>query len=741
MNETSSKSKRPAAYFSIYNLVAPVVFAVLFIMLGKTDIVEKLENLTLDQRVKVRHNSQEPIDRRLFLLAIDDPSVTKLGVWPFDREIHGELMRVLSEGKPRVFAWDVIFDSYSQEKGLAPDIPKSSDQSMVSAIGDLEIPVITGVMGFGADSETYYTKAGKVAEKSGWESNYEAINSDIAHFDYVMTPFKELWETSLIGVVNADRHADGVVRKIPFVNRVEDRIIPSLTLAALCSYWNIDPKKDIRITPGEAIYIDSPLVRRRIPIDHDGYYHINYRYELQDLIDEKAVSSYYGTLAVYHQRYNLKKSGIDAPDIQDKIVFIGQIAVGMADIGRSPFSGFSPMVLTHINVIDNVLKEDYLHVPPAWAVWNIFLILAYLSIILPTPLDFWWKTIIPVSIFSAYIGLGVLLFLSSNLALPMVAPSLAFLFLHTAGVGKQVLEERKAREELRQTFSAYVAPGILNSIYDNPNALKLGGAKKEVAILFTDIRSFTSMTEVMDSEILVAQLNEYFTEMVSCINRNGGTLHKFIGDAIMAVWGDVTYTGPTIDAGRSLQSAIEMRNSLASLNKGWIGQDRPEFHMGIGINFGKVTAGNIGAPQRMEFTVIGDPVNLAARLESLNKKFGTEILIGESMYELTHERFLFRPIAKVQVVGKQEGVQIYEALCSVDKPEQSPYDMKWVNLYEEGYSRFMERRFDVAVRLFEACLNDRPNDKTTKLLLETSRDFMETPPPKGWNGTFEMTSK
>ncbi|NJK92773.1 MAG: adenylate/guanylate cyclase domain-containing protein [Blastochloris sp.] len=262
-----------------------------------------------------------------------------------------------------------------------------------------------------------------------------------------------------------------------------------------------------------------------------------------------------------------------------------------------------------------------------------------------------------------------------------------------------------------------------------------------MTILFSDIRSFTTMTESMDSVALVQQLNEYFTEMVDCINRYNGTLHKFIGDAIMAVWGDVAYAGSTIDAGQALRAAIDMREALKKLNARWVSEGRPEFHMGIGINHGRVVVGNIGAPQRKEFTVIGDSVNLASRLEGLTKKFGTEIMVGESVYDLTHERFAFRSLARVQVAGKTHPTRILEPLYELGSEHLSPYSTEWLRLFEEAYARFDERRYDVAVRLFEACLNEEPNNMTTLMLLQMSRNFAQEPPPEDWNGAFEFTTK
>ncbi len=730
MSTTQNKKKAP--YFSAFNLLAPLVLMVLFIYLGQTTFFDKFENLTLDQRIKLRHTHQEPIDPRIFLVGIDEPTVARIGQWPFDRLVNGQFMQILDQGKPAAFSWDVIFDTYKDDEKFI-----ASTQAFADISASLKTPVITAA----ATSHHETRTSAETAADMGWDPGPDVVNSDLFHSPYFIGPVTAIAATTKMGIVTAERHSDGIVRKIPFVVRSGVKAFPSLALASIIELWKLDPERDIRIVPGEAVYIENPLVKRRIPIDAEGYYTLNFRYELTDMSDAGTAGSYIKVMELYHNKYFQDKPDLQVPEINGKIVLIGQVAAGMSDMGRSPLAGLSPMVMTHVNVLDNILKEDYLIHPPSWAVWTIFLLVCYITFIVPIRMDFWIKLIVPVITVCVYISIAFALFSFASINLPIAAPFLAFLLLHTAGISQEVFFERKAKEELRNTFSAYVAPGILNSIYDNPDALKLGGAKKEVAILFTDIRSFTSMTEVMDSEVLVAQLNEYFTEMVESINSNGGTLHKFIGDAIMAVWGDISNNSPTMDAGRALQAALGMRHELDKLNRRWITQDRPEFKMGVGINFGQVTVGNIGAPQRMEFTVIGDSVNLAARLESLNKKFGTEILVGQSMHNLTMERFRFRSIAKVQVVGKQEGVQIYEVLCEIDKEDQSPYDLSWVQLYEEGYARFMERRFDVAVRLFEACLNERPDDKTTKLLLTTSRQFQETPPDKGWNGTFEMTSK
>ena len=555
----------------------------------------------------------------------------------------------------------------------------------------------------------------------------------------MIMPAPFLQENATTALVDADAEKDGVIRKIPLFMVTRNHVIPTLSLASLMAYWKIKPDQ-VRIVPGDAVYIQTDIIKKRIPIDINGYYYVNYRYEISALGTRQSYG--YSNLALEYEKKNNGETFIPSlPDIQGKLLLIGLNATASTEIGPSPLSGASPRPFVHINMMDNILKDDYLKFPPSAIIWLVSLLMGYISLFLFSRTGFWGSVTLPLIAVAGYIATAFYLFSSQNLVLSITGPSLAFLLLHIGSVGKQVLVERAAREHLRRTFSAYVSPGILESIFKNPDSLQLGGANKDVTILFTDLRNFTTMTESMDSTALVQQLNEYFTEMVGCITRHNGTLHKYIGDAIMAVWGDVTSEGAVIEAGQALRASIEMRSAMPELNRRWVAEGRPEFHMGLGLNHGRVVVGNIGAPQRMEFTVIGDSVNLASRLEGLNKKFGTEIIIGETVYNLTHERFLFRPLSRVQVVGKTIGVQIYEPICEIGREQHAPYALEWLQLYNEAYQRYEERRFDVATRIFEACLNDYPNDKICHILLELCRNFSANPPPDDWDGSIEQTSK
>lgn len=729
-SEYTEKKSALQRIFS-YQVFAPLILAGVFVAMDFIPIFHQLENLTLDQRIIQRSYSQEAPDPRILYIGIDDTDLNHLGGWPIKRENYARFIAYLENSKPSVLVFDLLLDT-----------PREGDELFVQVASETATPLVMGASS--APNVASYALPDDFS--NAWPADDSIKKSAKNHLTHMILPIPGMRPYSKFSIVDVPKDSYGVVRKLPMYLVAKDQLIPTMALQAVMSYWKLNPE-NVRIIPGDAIYLESAIIKRRIPIDPYGNYLVNFRYDIvsenSPFHNQATFNNYtlFGLLIGYQAKNNGETPQSGLPDVRDKIVLLGTSATGATDVGPSPFQAESPRPLIHVNMIDNILKEDYLReISKPW-IWLTFFLVAYTTAFALTRSNFWVSSIVPLVIIGLYIAAAFYVFTSLNIIIPIVAPSLAFFLLHVGSVGKQVLEERAARDHLRRTFSTYVSSGILDAIYKNPDSLQLGGGYKDVTILFSDIRSFTTMTESMDSVALVQQLNEYFTEMVGCINKYNGTLHKFIGDAIMAVWGDVAYAGSTVDAGQALRAAIDMREALKVLNARWVREGRPEFHMGIGINHGKVVVGNIGAPQRMEFTVIGDSVNLASRLEGLTKKFGIEIMVGESVYDLTHERFAFRNLAKVQVVGKTQPTKIFEPLYELGQESLSPYNTEWVRLFEEAYARFSERRYDVAIRLFEACLNEHPDNTTTLMLLEMSRNFSENPPPEDWNGAFEFTSK
>ena len=281
-----------------------------------------------------------------------------------------------------------------------------------------------------------------------------------------------------------------------------------------------------------------------------------------------------------------------------------------------------------------------------------------------------------------------------------------------------------------------VALTILNDRRSFVEALK--GRKQPVTVLFSDIRGFTTMTEKADADKLVAQLNEYFADMVGSVLKNEGTLQKFIGDAIMAVWGDTHSKGNAEDARNAVTTALQMRLALAKLNADWkTNSERANLSIGVGVNHGEVIVGNIGHPQRMEFTVLGDGVNLAARLESATKQFHTDILIGEEVEKLTREHFIYRQVGAVAFKGKTKPVETFTLLSDNSVPIPA-----WLAIYHEGIALYRQAKFRDAIVLFEAAQKQiGVEDYLCEMYVLRCAALSDSPLPAGWDGAFVLADK
>jgi class 3 adenylate cyclase len=297
---------------------------------------------------------------------------------------------------------------------------------------------------------------------------------------------------------------------------------------------------------------------------------------------------------------------------------------------------------------------------------------------------------------------------------------------------KAVLAERSERK-IRNIFQKYVPKDVIDSVFANPEEILIG-QNRVLSILFSDIRSFTTISEGYSPDQLVIDLNKYFEKMVDIIISRGGVIDKYIGDAIMAFFGAPLKHAD--DAYQSVMAALEMQESLRILNKERSDEGKPEFKTGIGINYGVVTVGNIGSEKKMDYTVIGDMVNLGSRLEGLTKQYRQDVIISESVYRKVRAMIPCRMVDKVQVKGKTQGESIYT--CSVGLSEEQK---KGWSYHNAGAKLFYNSDFKEALKYFKAAAKIMPDDYLSGLLIERSQRYLLNPPPEGWNGVEIMTSK
>ena len=425
---------------------------------------------------------------------------------------------------------------------------------------------------------------------------------------------------------------------------------------------------------------------------------------------------------------------------RDKIVVVGPMAEIFHDVHLTPF-GEMPGPEVQAQMMATLLDHSSLGEPAP--IFDAALTLLMLALTLAICL---WihhallKALLLAGTAVAFLVTCQIAFGPGHSVLLMMPPLFCLGLTGSFGVVFQFALEQIERRRFRNFLDVYVSENVARAILDDKRSFEeaLRGRKQPVTILFSDIRGFTTMTESTDAEKLVAQLNEYFLEMVGIVRQEGGTLQKFIGDAIMAAWGDTHSDGFEVDAQRAVSAALQMRPALAKLNDRWKDNpDRAKLAIGIGVNHGEVIVGNIGHPKRMEFTVLGDGVNLAARLESATKQFHMDILVGEEAEKLTQDQFVYRGVDLLTFKGKTRPVEVFGVLSDRSQPPPA-----WLAAYHEAVQLYRGRQFAEAIGRFEAVQKEiGGGDFLCTMYLTRCMDYIEQPPPENWDGSHTLSEK
>ena len=433
----------------------------------------------------------------------------------------------------------------------------------------------------------------------------------------------------------------------------------------------------------------------------------------------------------------------DGAFFKDKIVMVGPSAQVEHDVVDTPMSPMTSGPALHLQAIATALGHEFLRPTPATTGLGL---VCTAGLIAWSLVAFVRRPLVCVSalivITGAYLGAGRLVYDRSGLLLLTVPVLSALLLSGSFSLGFEYALERIEKLRTRRTLERYVSKNLVKEVLENPGSYysTLRGVRVPVSILFSDLVGFTTLSEKADPEALVAQLNEYLTRMTSVVFGNGGTLDKFIGDAIMAVWGNVRSFGVAQDAKNCARAALAMRRELRQLNEKWRDEGRMGLGMGIGINQGEVIVGNIGSQERMDPTVIGDSVNLASRLEGLTRIYGVDILLGPTAAELVRDEFHLRSVARVQVKGKTKPVDAFTFIGARNEDVDSQL-LKWLEVYEEGLEKFRGRDFTQAKILFSRFLEFYPDDLLAQMYLARSLDYERQPPDEAWNAVEVLTKK
>lgn len=639
-----------------------------------------------------------PLSDSIVIVAVDDKSLMTEkdgGLGPYEnwtREKFATVLNNLNKYSPAVIGLDFYFRTEKNADG---------DAKLKEALSKTKNPVVI----YRANEEYDLSRQMFIQKKEddvGFELPTEKVISP----------------NTIVAAAKALPDPDNTIRRLPvgIFNEKENKFFDNLPMAIAKAFLNKD--LTIPIEDGEMLinYVSKP--------GESEYKHISF-----------------GDL--YNENYSSLKDGPEQ-FLKDKIVLIGPVSFYFKDTFFTPANKITKMsgIAIHANAIQTILDQKFLiNENTLWKIL-VILIVAFLSAFVFLFCRIRWIMIFTAVFLPAYALLAIAAF-NNGLIIDLVHPYLVILWNLVVVNIYRYFTEFKEKLALKDAFSKYVNPKLAEEIASNPSMLKLGGEKRDITVLFTDIEGFTSISEKLLPESLVALLNEYFEAMTNVIMNEGGTLDKYEGDAIMSFFG-----APIASADHAFKAcvtALKMRQALQVLLDKWKndpplpgGEAKPMINFRCGINSGEVIVGNLGSKEKFNYTVIGDAVNLGSRLEAVNKMYKTRIIISDFTYQQIKDQFITRELDVIRVVGKKEPVQIYE-LLSLKEGFEGPLDM--IDQFEEGLRLYHERNFKEALVLFTSLLEKFPDDEPSKIYRQRCEILRDFPPKENWDGVFEMKNK
>lgn len=427
--------------------------------------------------------------------------------------------------------------------------------------------------------------------------------------------------------------------------------------------------------------------------------------------------------------------------LKDKIVFVGTNAAATSDTKATPVGRLEPGVLAHLTAWSNLYDGTWLHTFPSIARLRGEEILALAMTLLLVGIG--WQQNRLRWVMAMHVGTilflltGCVFLFQKGWYLPPITPFMAIVGSFGFMATHHWFTEGKRKRQIQNLFNSYVAKEVLDEFIRDPEKLHLGGTKKEITIFFSDLQGFTDMSEALTPEKLVEIINHYLSEMSPVILEYGGYLDKYIGDAIMGIFG-----APHLLPDHALsccEAALASRDKLVELNQDFQKQYGFTLYARIGINTGEAIVGNIGSQRKINYTALGDSVNLASRLEGANKEFGTTILMGEATHRLVADRVLARPVELLQVKGKKQPIQTYELLSILNGASANLIEQ--VKVFNEAYQLYRVKNFVDALELFQRFLALYPEDQLASIYMQRCQEFLKKPPPSDWNGVYTMKTK
>ena len=690
-------------WFSLY----PPAFAAL--------LLERLNYLAYDLRLNFQIQPHQKPKNFIVIVDIDEKSLQAEGRWPWSRQKLSELVKDLYQQGVTVIAFDMIF----------PETEPNADHIFAHTLAASQNKSVLGVY----FSPLKRPDAGILPMPS--------LKINVAHIDL---PDMQSYTANIPllqnaagqgGAISVTPDKDGVIRHYNLLQHYKNFLYTSLALEAVRVYLLKPPLSIMTSRIGQMTVIDAiKLGNEIIATDEQGRIFIPY-------LGPSRTFKYYSATDILHHAL--------APDeLKNALVFLGTSAVGLGDIRSTPVESVFPGVEIHANVAEALLT-DHFPFMPAWIPGAQFFLLICLSL----SLSLIYTRVGPLWIISTSFLLMIVIFFASillwqytQIVFPIV---LAMALIGTLAIFNMTygfFMESKRRDELKKVFEQYVPSGHVDEILKNPKAFDVfEGERKTLSVLFMDIRGFTTISEKLTIIELKKLLNFFLTEMTRVIFEHDGTVDKYVGDMIMAFWG--APLKDELHSQHALMTALDMIKTAVQLQKTLSHMQLPPVQIGIGVNTGVMDVGDMGSTYRRAYTVLGDAVNLASRLESLTKYYGVNIICGENTVsnfnQYFSENFIFRLLDKVKVKGKNKGVCIYEPIGI--KAELDEKLLSSLNNYQQALNAYFSKDFVRAKILFLKLTSQFSENVLYKIYLARIEKFLLMPPAENWDGLWEHHEK
>jgi len=669
---------------------------------------------------------------RIVYVLVTDASYEAFGKNALDRTDLARVTHALAELGTEAVGFDIIFARPSRE---------AADRALSESfehLGTAYLPVGFALSGHKAP---FRWKPGESYERFRNETLFHPVERGEARPFYATRALMQEDGFAIramgSGHISAYSDPDGVYRRMPMLIRVNGAgYVPALTLSMFLDFVRVPPE-EIAVEWGEHIvipaiqgsFLEEDVV---IPIDSRGRAIVPFAQPWNQGFPKMEAHA----LLSYAEDPDLRGNLLE--HFEGNFVFLGDVAVGTADLGQTPLEGDVPLIALHTSLLNGMLTNTFFE---PWSSLQVLFLLVGLGLVLCGASLFRASWVLYATGLLVLGGLGVLTWTEQIhfRLFPLAATGGSVLVIGFGLVAGLEWAVSRQRSFIKGAFSKYVPKEVVHQLLLHPERLSLGGEERVMTVLFSDLANFTSISERMPAPELVPFLNTYLTEMTDIVLEEGGIVDKYEGDAIMAEFGAPLDLPDHPD--RAVRTGLRMQQRLAELRSEWREKGLPELHCRVGVNTGPMVVGNMGSGQVFDYTVIGDAVNLASRLEGANKHYRTELMISEFTREhLTPGRFHTRLLDVIRVKGKSEPVRVYEVLGEASEPLDTEY-RAYAEVYEEAFKAYLGRDFEAARNGFEKALALRPDDPASRAVMDRMEGMDPHDLPEDWDGSISLLSK